>query len=264
MRIGEIAALVGVSTRTVRYYHHQGLLPEPERRSNGYRHYGLRDAITLARIRRLTELGLSLQEVRDALTDDSGRDLREILVDLDRELAEQEQQIRDRRARLGKLIERAERGELDVDGTVSPETAELLAALNHAEPEPPSPIAALERELFALMDTTNGDQRDQVLAAVLPATAPDALARGRELQHRLDELAEAAPDDARVVPLAQAMADSMPAEALALVRDSGAELALEHAFSKALFDSIGPAQAEVLRRAIRLASHRPRDPGGAR
>jgi hypothetical protein len=54
-----------------------GLLPEPERRPNGYREYGLRDAIVLARIRRLTELGLSLDEVQDVLADDQGRDLRE-------------------------------------------------------------------------------------------------------------------------------------------------------------------------------------------
>lgn len=41
MRIGEYAALVGVSTRTVRHYHHLGLLPEPARLSNGYRDYRL-------------------------------------------------------------------------------------------------------------------------------------------------------------------------------------------------------------------------------
>lgn len=29
MRIGEIAALVGVTTRAIRHYHHVGLLPEP-------------------------------------------------------------------------------------------------------------------------------------------------------------------------------------------------------------------------------------------
>ncbi|WP_222720482.1 MerR family transcriptional regulator [Actinomadura sp. HBU206391] len=31
MRIGELAALVGVTTRTVRHYHHLGLLTEPGR-----------------------------------------------------------------------------------------------------------------------------------------------------------------------------------------------------------------------------------------
>ncbi|KOY59268.1 hypothetical protein ADK59_03135 [Streptomyces sp. XY332] len=35
----------------------------------------MRDAVLLARVRRLTELGLSLDEVRDVLADDAGRDL---------------------------------------------------------------------------------------------------------------------------------------------------------------------------------------------
>jgi DNA-binding transcriptional MerR regulator len=66
MRIGELAVTVGVTTRAVRHYHHLGLLPEPERRPNGYREYTLRHAVALARIRRPTELGLGLAEVRDA------------------------------------------------------------------------------------------------------------------------------------------------------------------------------------------------------
>jgi hypothetical protein len=57
MRIGELADVVGVTTRAVRHYHPLGLLPEPERRANGYREYGLRHAVVPARIRRLTELG---------------------------------------------------------------------------------------------------------------------------------------------------------------------------------------------------------------
>lgn len=44
MRIGELATAVGVTTRTVRHYHHLGLLPEPERRANGYLDYTLRHA----------------------------------------------------------------------------------------------------------------------------------------------------------------------------------------------------------------------------
>lgn len=60
MRIGEIAALVGVTTRAIRRYHQVGLLPEPERRPNRYRAYSVRDAVLLARVRRLTELGAEL------------------------------------------------------------------------------------------------------------------------------------------------------------------------------------------------------------
>jgi len=83
MRIGEFAGLVGISTRAIRHYHHVGLLPEPARRANGYREYSLRDAVELARVRRLTELGLSPDEVGDALARDAGRDLAEILRELD-------------------------------------------------------------------------------------------------------------------------------------------------------------------------------------
>jgi len=87
MRIGELAGLVGISTRAIRHYHHVGLLPEPARKANGYREYSLRDAVELARVRRLTELGLSLDEVGDALARDAGRDLVEILRELDAGLA---------------------------------------------------------------------------------------------------------------------------------------------------------------------------------
>ncbi len=105
MRIGELAAVVGVTTRAVRHYHHLGLLPEPERLANGYRNYTLRHAVVLARIRRLTELGLGLAEVRDVLADDAGKDLAEVLAELDRDLARQEEAIRERRARLRTLLE---------------------------------------------------------------------------------------------------------------------------------------------------------------
>lgn len=104
MRIGEIAAVVGVTTRAIRHYHHVGLLPEPERRPNGYRAYSLRDAVLLARVRRLTELGLSLDEVRDVLADDAGRELAEVLTELDADLARQEADIQERRRRLAVLL----------------------------------------------------------------------------------------------------------------------------------------------------------------
>lgn len=39
MKIGELASRVGVSAKTIRYYEEIGLLPEPQRASNGYRDY---------------------------------------------------------------------------------------------------------------------------------------------------------------------------------------------------------------------------------
>jgi DNA-binding transcriptional MerR regulator len=103
MRIGELAGLVGISTRAIRHYHRVGLLAEP---ANGYREYSLRDAVELARVRRLTELGLSLDEAGDALAGDAGRDLVGILRELDADLARQEADLRQRRARLAELLRR--------------------------------------------------------------------------------------------------------------------------------------------------------------
>lgn len=126
MRIGEIAALVGVTTQAIRHYHHVGLLPEPERRPNGYRSYSVRDAVRLARVRRLTELGLSLDEVRDVLAQDAGRELAEVLEELDADLARQEAELAGRRRRLAVLLA-APPGEADLHGALSPALAELLA-----------------------------------------------------------------------------------------------------------------------------------------
>lgn len=63
MLIGEVADAVGVSSQTIRFYERKGLLPEPARGTNGYRHY---DESTLARltfIRAAQAAGLTLAEV---------------------------------------------------------------------------------------------------------------------------------------------------------------------------------------------------------
>ncbi|QWF84641.1 MerR family transcriptional regulator [Amycolatopsis sp. CA-230715] len=251
MQIGELASIAGVSTRTVRHYHQRGLLPEPRRLANGYRHYGLREVVLLARIRRLTELGLTLDEVRDVLADERGRDLHEILADLDEDLARHETAIRDRRARLAELIERAATGALHADDPVSPETAALLGALDQPGAAT-SPMAVLERELVALLENVPGQQ--EVLAKMTEAAEdPEAVAKGLALHRRLDELSDAPVDDPRVPALAAEFAASMPPEIVALIADelSGS---LETPFAAAILGSVSPAQAEVLRQTIRSLS----------
>nr|WP_042187867.1 MerR family transcriptional regulator [Kibdelosporangium sp. MJ126-NF4] len=243
MRIGELAELVGLSTRAIRHYHHRGLLAEPERRPNGYREYGLRDVILLARIRRLTELGLSLDEVRDALADsDSGdtgdsRDLRDMLLALDADLARQEAAIRARRARLAVVIDQADHLH---DATISPEVAGLLAEL----PATGTTIGALERELFALLDMAP-DSAEIVSALRAQVGDPAAYALSQDVARQLEDLADAAVDDPRISPLAAVIAKGIPAGLVT------AKVDMEHSFSTAVFDSMAPAQAEVFRQAIR-------------
>jgi DNA-binding transcriptional MerR regulator len=54
----------------VRHYHEVGLLPEPERRSNGYKQYGVAHLVRLLRITRLVDLGFSLARIAELGEDD--------------------------------------------------------------------------------------------------------------------------------------------------------------------------------------------------
>lgn len=234
MRIGEIAGLVGVTSRAIRHYHHIGLLPEPRRRANGYRVYSVRDAVLLARIRRLTELGLGLDEVRDVLADDAGRELVEVLGELDADLARQEHEIRERRRRLAGLLHEP----LTDTDRISPALAELLGAA----PATDSPSGVRDREHLALLDASGSGR--EIYAALRPlADEPAALA----LYARLDELADASADDPRIAPLAADLAAVVPAEVLAAIPCDGPVMT---GFGEALLDDYAPAQAEVVRRVM--------------
>ncbi|MEU9653171.1 MerR family transcriptional regulator [Streptomyces sp. NPDC048110] len=248
MRIGELAGAVGVTTRTVRHYHRQGLLPEPERLANGYRTYTLRHVVVLARIRRLTELGLGLAEVRDVLAEEAGKDLAEVLEELDADLARQEAAIRDRRARLRELLE-AEGG-VPAEGPVSPELAELFAGIGDMSG---SPMALRDREMLVLLESTVApEERAGLLAAMRGALgSPEAAARARRTYALLDELADADADDSRVAEAARELADSMPAE---LLPEEGFDLHSGHGLLRALYADFAPAQAEAIRQAMVLAS----------
>lgn len=67
LTIGELAAFVGVSTRTVRFYHSLGLLPEPSRDGSGYRRYDAEDVVRLSRIVALASAGVPLVRVGELL-----------------------------------------------------------------------------------------------------------------------------------------------------------------------------------------------------
>ncbi|MFJ7072887.1 MerR family transcriptional regulator [Streptomyces sp. NPDC098781] len=245
MRIGELAATVGVTTRTVRHYHHQGLLPEPERRPNGYREYTLRHAVVLARIRRLTELGLGLAEVRDVLAEDAGKDLVEVLTELDADLARQEAAIRERRERLRALLETE--GAVTAEGPVSPRLAALLKDMASVSD---SPMAAKDREMLALIETTaEPEGREQLMEALGSAlSAPGGRDRALAAYALLDELADAEPDDPQVAEAARALADCLPRDLF----PEPVEVDPDNPFLRAFYADFAPAQAEAIRRTLRI------------
>ncbi|MFV5995264.1 MerR family transcriptional regulator [Streptomyces sp. NPDC056231] len=264
MRIGELAGVVGITTRAVRHYHRIGLLPEPPRQPNGYREYTLRDAVELARIRRLTELGLSLEEVKDVLADDEGKDLVEILAELDADLARQEASIRQRRVRLAQLLEQAgQTGRLPVEAPVSPELAALFDDMARASARLPGPepaMAAKERELLALLETGSpGGDRSWLYAMGQSLSADaEAMRRAYAVYDQMDALAEAAEDDPRVEETARAIVESIPDEAAQAMipADGKGGSGEERGFADALFAEFTPAQAAAVRRAIELLRER--------
>jgi DNA-binding transcriptional MerR regulator len=113
MRVKELADLAGTTVRTVRHYHHMGLLAVPAR-VGGVRDYGVERLARLLRIRWLVQAGLSLSTVAEVLPD-QGRtpadaaleDLEATLRGIDERLAE----LTVQRERVAGLVDRARAGE---------------------------------------------------------------------------------------------------------------------------------------------------------
>ncbi len=62
-RIGELAERCGVNKETIRYYKRLGLIQEPDRNEKGYRMYSLQTVDRLNFIKRMQELGFTLNEI---------------------------------------------------------------------------------------------------------------------------------------------------------------------------------------------------------
>lgn len=65
-RLGELA---GISTRTLRYYDEIGILKPARINSSGYRIYGQKEVDRLQQVLFYRELGVSLEEIKDIITD---------------------------------------------------------------------------------------------------------------------------------------------------------------------------------------------------
>ena len=192
MRIGQIARLAGVSTRTIRYYHRLGLLPEPSRHSSGYRTYALDDVVALLRIRRLTALGFALEEVRDVLAEEAAADFDDVLAELDADRARQDELMQRQRQRI----------------------AELRVTLSvTAPPDEVADIADRLAEIYTGAETTAGVEQSllevfaeldpQVTALYRSVLADENMtARSATLATRFEALSTADPGDDEVECLA--------------------------------------------------------------
>ena len=64
VQIGELARMLGITTRTIRYYEEIGLMGPPERQGGGTRSYNRADILRLKFILKMKELGISLKEMQ--------------------------------------------------------------------------------------------------------------------------------------------------------------------------------------------------------
>ncbi|MDH6195569.1 DNA-binding transcriptional MerR regulator [Mycobacterium frederiksbergense] len=231
----EIADLAGTSLRAVRHYHDVGLLPEPERRANGYKQYGVAHLVRLVRIKRLTDLGFSLPQI--AAMGDSDEHPEQALRDLDAELGAIIERLQRARDELGRLLEQSAPTDLPPDFVAPAAVAKMTDA---------------DRSLVVVLSRVLGPRGLRVYADLMRQTPDDPLAS------EFDNLPADADDTSRL-DLAERLAPYIWAitEAHPGLLDSrsdaprGARFA-DQAIDAAMADLYNPAQLDVLRRATEI------------
>ena len=97
MRIGELARRSGLTTKTLRFYEHAGVLAQPARAASGYRDYDDTALTRLRFVRAAQSAGLTLTEVRDiiAIRENNGPPCSHVVAVLDRHLDDLDSRIRE-------------------------------------------------------------------------------------------------------------------------------------------------------------------------
>jgi DNA-binding transcriptional MerR regulator len=200
VKIGDAAAFVGITPRAIRHYHDIGLLPEPERGSDGRRRYGYDAMIRLLWIRKMADTGIALNDIRDAFADtvaagaDTAHNVAGILDRLEGALAAQEKELQRQRTAVQRMRTRGSRM-----GLLSDFVASRLESL------PEGSLRQADLDNLLVMERTFGP-----LGAAINATRYNALATHpglREESDRVDAAEEAlddtvAVDDPRVARVA--------------------------------------------------------------
>lgn len=231
----EIADLASTTVNTVRHYHRLGLLPEPERRVNGYKQYGVRHLVRLLRIRRFVELGFPLSQI--AAVDVGGKHPPEVLREVDARLVGAVARIEQARAAIAAIL----REDAPAD---SPAGFEAVASRLSETDRAILHISGQLYDADAMADLRRMAESDAVIGGVglqINELAPDADEAARDRLARL------------LAPiLAQNLTDYPwllnPVEHL-----SRPERVARHTLSAAIAELYNPAQIDVLSRASVLA-----------
>ncbi len=231
----QVADLAGTTVKAVRHYHKVGLLDEPERGSNGYKHYGVTHLVRLVRIKRLADLGVPLSRI-SAMGDVDGHP-EEGLRALDAELAATIERLRRGRAELALVLR--QRAPIELPPEFAPVTAGLSEAVR-------SLVVVLTRiygptTLAAWREALRGLRHDPAFDRF------DALPAGADEQTRRD-LAE------RLLPRVRAVIAEHPG-----LWEAGPDAPCDSksaacVIGQAMADLYNPAQVDVLHRLARLTN----------
>ncbi|ANW65211.1 MerR family transcriptional regulator [Mycobacterium sp. djl-10] len=246
----EIAALSGTSLRAVRHYHDVGLLAEPERRTNGYKQYGVTHLVRLVRIKRLVDLGFSLSQIA-AMGNADDHPAAELRA-LDEELAATIEQLQQARAEVRQILDQKAPTDLPTE-FVSPHA---VATLSEAD-----------RSLVVLLSRVLGPQGLQIYAHLLENAPDDPVA------HEYDELAPDADECTRadlaerLVPYLLSVRAAHPGLVDSHADAPGGAHFAGRAINEAMQELYNEAQLDVLRRSRDLiratTAEAATEPGGS-
>ncbi|WP_280266389.1 MerR family transcriptional regulator [Nocardia wallacei] len=192
--IGQAAAFIGVTVKTVRHYHRIGLVEEPERDSSGYRRYGSAELLRLVQVRTLATAGVPLAEI-GPLLDADAEQFAAALAAAERRLTDRIADLTAQRDTLHRLA--------DGDRALLPDRAcailDRMSVLGFG-----ADYVAAQREALVLTRALVSEGFDSFLTQLeLRLDDPGYV----ELTRRASEAETWEPDDPRIEDLAGAMAD---------------------------------------------------------
>ncbi|WP_280435227.1 MerR family transcriptional regulator [Nocardia carnea] len=246
--IGQAAAFVGVTVKTVRHYHKLGLVEEPERDSSGYRRYGSAELLQLVQVRTLATAGVPLAEIGPVLDADAEQ-FAAALAAAERRLTDQIADLSARRDTLHRLA--------DSNRALLPDRACAILDRMSGLGFGPDYVTA-QREALVLTRALVPEGFDGFLT---------------QLEHRLDDpgyidltkrAAEAEswePDDPRIEELAAAMADHYLANPALLDNPTGPHIWANAATQYRLINNHREDQAPISARLTALTETKLRAAG---
>ncbi|GAB2862248.1 helix-turn-helix domain-containing protein [Lentzea nigeriaca] len=227
----QLAELAGTTLRTIRHYHDVGLLAEPERRANGYKSYGVTHLVRVLRIRRLTDLGLSLAQIAEL--GDGDEHPGEALRVLDAELAATIERLQRIRVELALILRQGAPTDLP------PDIAATVAEANLSPQDRAATVVIAQllspEALATYNEVLKGHSKDIAIAEFdnLPADADE------ETRQRLADRMSA-------LPYVQEMRAAFP-DAVGMYGDSprGEKFAMQ-TMAKVVVELYNKAQIDVL------------------